>query len=479
MKLHFHTYPNRTDHLFDRQTRSAQEAQDTDHAAIADSGTPITDEHLKTLLPEIPNRPASPFTYPRPSAERSDYVGFKRFHIVSQHSADTEHGQLSKEYAYGDLSDTDDINAFLAQLDRLSPEQRNKLEHIKPSKSLLSIAERLDDEALSQLADILIDAGSTPIFSEQRRNQVPDQLVDALAALSDDVLGDTIATLASLREQGASYQAPTSPVSLDEHGQEHLLMASYDREKFWKHKINQPVEEIELLHTFSDLLISGKFKGDDLSTLNTHLQQSTFEQSRGILDMATVIKPFEKHSMLEMLDEADKDSEPNIFAYLSQQVDLSAHRQYYQSENNDMVVQQDLPPSDSDRGRLYSDILTAYDEYGLGWINDALEHVADTPPQIQRQLWSQLLDDAAQFEDQFIRSDALESWANQAITPILHAFHDQQIERIREFNSEREVPDYLGNLTYFGSMRQATISATDTTESIQSRAVNNNHSGEE
>ncbi|TMP28126.1 hypothetical protein CWB99_01455 [Pseudoalteromonas rubra] len=461
MKLHFHSNAGKA--AMASQSRIAENSQEiSEHiqnqvlSAGAPDDTPLNDAQFTILQPAQGNDFASAFTYPRPNAQLPDYIGFKRFHITSQEMTKNEHGQLSTQYAYGDLTDKDDINAFLAQLDRLPPEQRNKLEHIKPSKSLLSLAERLDDDALSQLADILISAGNTSIFAQEKRNHVPDELVEALSSLPDDILHDTMQTFASLTEQGDTYQAPTSPVGVDEKGRERILMTSSDRDKYWKHQLAQPPEDLQLLHSYTDLLISGKFKGDDLSTLNTHLQESTFSQSRGILDMANVIKPFEKHSMLAMLDEADKESEHNVFAYLSQQVDLSAHRQYYQTEKNDVVVQQDLPPSESDRGRLYSDILTAYDEYGLGWINDALEHTAGTPPQIQQQLWGQLLDDAEHFNEQFVRSDALESWASLAIPPLLQAFHDKQIDDIRDYNSERILPDFLGNLTFLGGMKHAT-----------------------
>ncbi|WP_054015520.1 hypothetical protein [Pseudoalteromonas sp. R3] len=461
MKLHFHSDASKA--AITSQSRPPQSSQEIPEqiqnqvlSASTPDDTPLNDAQFTILQSVQGNDFASVFTYPRPHTQLPDYIGFKRFHITSQEMTKNEHGQLSTQYAYGDLTDKDDINAFLAQLDRLPPEQRNKLEHIKPSKSLLSLAERLDDDALSQLADILIDAGNTSIFALEKRSHVPDELVEALSSLPDDILYDTLQTFASLAEQGDTYQAPTSPVGVDEKGRERILMTSSDRDKYWQYELAQPPENLQLLHSYTDLLISGKFKGDDLSTLNTHLQESTFSQSRGILDMANVIKPFEKHSMLAMLNEADKESENNVFAYLSQQVDLSAHRQYYQTEKNDVVVQQDLPPGESDRGRLYSDILTAYDEYGLGWINDALEHTAGTPPQIQQQLWGQLLDDAEHYNEQFVRSDALESWASFAIPPLLQAFHDRQIDDIRDYNSERILPDYLGNLTFLGGMKHAT-----------------------
>lgn len=379
----------------------------------------------------------------------SRFVGMRHYRIQS---SAIEMGNPNKErtYQYGDLTETDDINAFLDQLERLSGDQKLMFEHVKPTKELLELATKLTDEELGQLAEFMVEVSQYD-FLQNKSSKLAERLIPALNDLSADALSSSIGAMKSLLENGQSYKKNPPPVGLDDRGLENVLFTASEDGMDFKAGYLAANADTELSKRYAELLITGKMSDEQTVQFNTHLSQSSFEQTRGMVDMASLIKTHQIDDMLAMFNDVDKDAEQDLFAYLGEQVNYQAHRQYYQTESGDYVAQQDDIASESDRRSLYKNVLKAYNEFGVGWINDALKEMEGSPAQIQKELWSKLLADKDEMPEQFSKSDALEQWAVNNVDNAESKFHFNQVMKIHEFNQTRYFPERLGTLTFYAS----------------------------
>ncbi|MBB1335023.1 MULTISPECIES: hypothetical protein [Pseudoalteromonas] len=380
----------------------------------------------------------------------SSYIGMNRYRVTS--STTINIGEPIKEptYRYGDFTDPDDINAFLDQVDRLEGEHKFMFQHLKPTQELLDLVQKMSDEELAVFSQFVVTTSSYHFGTENNNNSA--QLISSLSKLSDDALSSTLATMDKLLQQGNDYKKPVSPLGENEHGNERVEMISMPEAINWfKSNYKANSAKYELANDYTNLLIEKNLSEDQLMQLNDHLSDSTLTQSSGIIDMMSLVKNHQTDDVLAMLNEVDKDQEPNLFSYLAQQTNYQANKQYYQMDNGKFVAQQDNISSDSNRRELYNNILNAYNDIGMGWINDALEQFTGSPAQIQNELWQTLLDDKEKMPEQFTRSDSVEAWAINNIARIEGAFHVTQMNKIYDYNSERLVPELIGDLTFYSS----------------------------
>jgi len=258
--------------------------------------------------------------------------------------------------------------------------------------------------------------------------------------------------MGELVQQGNDYIKPMSPIGEDEQGNERLVMISMAENINWfKSNYKANSAKYVLANDYTNLLIEKNLSEDQLMQLNDHLSDSTLTQSSGIIDMISLVKNHQTDDVLAMFNEVDKDSEANLLHYLAQQTNYQANKQYYQMDNGRFIAQQDNISSDSNRRELYSNILNAYNDIGMGWINDTLEQFTGTPAQIQNELWQTLLDHKEKLPEQFTRSDSVEAWAINNIARIEGAFHVKQMNKIYDYNSERLVPNLIAKLSFFSS----------------------------
>lgn len=380
----------------------------------------------------------------------SSYLGMKNHNIVSSNTINMGEPITQPSYRYGDFTDHDDINAFLDQVDRLDGELKNMFQHLRPTPELLELVQKMSDEELTAFTQFAVKT-SSHLFGIENRN-ISEQLILSLSKLSDDALSSTIATMGELLQQGNEYKKPVSPIGENENGNETLVMISMPENINWfKSNYSANTAKYELADNYADLLIEKTFSEGQLIQLNDHLSESTLEQSSSIIDMMSLLKTHQNDDVLTMLNDVDKDSEPNLLDYLAQQTNYQANKQYYQMDNGKFVAQQDNISSDSNRRELYNNILNAYNDIGMGWINDALEQFTGTPAQIQNELWQTLIDDKEKLPEQFTRSDSVEAWALKNIARIENVFHVAQMNKIYDYNSERLIPDLIGDLTFFSS----------------------------
>lgn len=378
------------------------------------------------------------------------YIGMNRYRVTS--STTINIGEPIKEptYRYGDFTDPDDINAFLDQVDRLEGEHKFMFQHLKPTQELLDLVQKMSDEELAVFSQFVVTTSSYHFGTENNNSSA--QLISSLSKLSDDALSSTLATMGELVQQGNDYIKPMSPIGEDEQGNERLVMISMAENINWfKSNYKANTAKFELTKNYANLLIEKNLSEDQLMQLNDHLSASTLEQSNSIIDMMNLVKTHQNDDVLAMLNEVDKDSEANLLHYLAQQTNYQANKQYYQMDNGRFIAQQDNISSDSNRRELYNTILNAYNDIGMGWINDTLEQFTGTPAQIQNELWQTLLDHKEKLPEQFTRSDSVEAWAINNIARIEGAFHVKQMNKIYDYNSERLVPDLIGQLTFYSS----------------------------
>ncbi|KZN54215.1 hypothetical protein [Pseudoalteromonas luteoviolacea] len=352
-------------------------------------------------------------------------------------------------FQYGELTEKSDIDAFLAQKDRLSSDGQIRFSFIKPSKELLELSERLNDDELEKLAEVLTSA---PRYNEYT-NLISDHsedIISTLSTLSDDLLSSSLDVMAHLVQQNKAHDRtpPFTPEGLlSEDGIESpLLRVEYG-----------PFEDLGLrelndysshLMQYVKLLDNNKMHDGQLLELNQHISQGDFATNAGIVDMAITIKPFEQDSFFAMLQEVDKSNSENIFAMLGQQTDKWAHTQYFMTEDQEFVVHHDEDTNESERRDLHKNVLEAYENKGLSWMNEVIELTFDTPAATHGDMWKQLLHDVENHPDGFIHSDSIEVWAENNIDTIKQNFVQQQIQKIYEFNLDLPVPYQLGELKY-------------------------------
>ncbi|MDK1287325.1 hypothetical protein [Pseudoalteromonas umbrosa] len=352
-------------------------------------------------------------------------------------------------FQYGELTEQSDIDAFLAQKDRLSSDGQIRFSFVKPTKELLNLSQRLNDDELEKLAEVLTSA---PRYNEYT-NLISDHsedIVSTLSTLSDDVLSSSLDVMAHLVQQNKAHDRtpPFTPEGLlSEDGIESpLLRVEYG-----------PFEDLGLrelndysshLMQYVKLLDNNKMHDGQLLELNQHISQGDFVTNAGFVDMAITIKPFEQDSFFAMLQEVDKSNSENIFAMLGQQTDKWAHTQYFMTEDQEFVVHHDEDTNESERRDLHKSVLEAYENKGLSWMNEVIELTFDTPAATHGDMWKQLLHDVENHPDGFIHSDSIEVWAENNIDTIKQNFVQQQLQKIYAFNLDLSVPYQLGELKY-------------------------------
>lgn len=381
------------------------------------------------------------------------FFGMRHYRIMPS-AIDMSDPHKERTYQYGDLTDVDEINAFLDQLDRLDGDHRVMFEHLKPSKELLSLAEKLSDEELEQFTEFMVEISRPSFIANSRNTDLPDRLISTLNSFSDDTISSSVKAMTAVLDQGKAYKASTSPISDNEYSSEQLSFVSY--KEGLDLRAGYLVENAgnEFAKDFATLLNSKKLSEEQLVDVNRHIGMSSFEQSRGILDMAATVSKQYLDDVITLLAEVDKSDQANVFAYLGQQVNYQAHRQYYQLENGDMVIQQDDITGKSKRRNLYENVLTAHKDNGLKWVNDAIKEFEGTPAQIQNEAWQKLLDDKAADPDSFLEPEPLQAWAIRNLGGIEKGLLEEQTVKIMKFNSERLLPDLIVGLKFITSGNQ-------------------------
>ncbi|KZN36762.1 hypothetical protein N480_15950 [Pseudoalteromonas luteoviolacea S2607] len=357
--------------------------------------------------------------------------------------------EFKKDYRLGELTNKAEVEDFLAQVDRLPPEQRHKFQHLKPTRELLELTKKLSDEDLAKFADVIV---ATATFDPKtgRFNNISQDLIQQFNTMSEEVLSSAINTMSHLLEQGQAYDfsSPSPPLGiLDDEGREDALLTRYDE----GHNILSQsfgMQKTANVHRYATLLLDNKLSDGQLLELNAHLDEGDFQTNVGIVDMAKTIKPYQQDSFFAMLNETDKSNTQNIFALVSKQLDWREHKHYLQSDTGEFAVNHDSLTSDSERQTLYSNMLKAYDEVGLSWMNEVIDLTHDVPAKTQSAIWQTLMADLEENPNAFIHSDSIERWVNTNLDAFVHGFVEQQIKDIRNFNQELESPFHLPGLSY-------------------------------
>ncbi|MBQ4812238.1 hypothetical protein J8M20_12855 [Pseudoalteromonas luteoviolacea] len=364
-------------------------------------------------------------------------------------------GEFNKSYRFGELTEEAEIDDFLAQVDRLPPEQRHKFQHLKPTQELLELTKKLSDEDLAKFADVIV---ATHSFDPKTGtfNNISEDLITQFNSMSEEVLSSTINTMSNLFEQGQKHDFSPYPPPvgiLDEEGREDPLLARYDKD----HSIlaqSFGMQKTANVHRYATLLLDNKLSDGQLLELNGHIAEGDFQTNVGIVDMAKSIKPYQQDSFFSMLSETDKSNQQNVFALISKQLDWREHKHYLQADTGEYAVNHDSLTSDRERQSLYANMLKAYDEVGLSWMNEAIEYTFDAPAKSQSAIWQALMTDLEEKPDDFIHSDSIERWVTNNLDTIVHGFIEQQIKDVRKFNQEQEFPHHLSGLSYVNIEKQ-------------------------
>ncbi|WP_440053926.1 hypothetical protein ACSLBF_13755 [Pseudoalteromonas sp. T1lg65] len=353
------------------------------------------------------------------------------------------------KYQYGRLTDLDDIEAFLTHQDRLDKDKSEILRNYIPSKEYLTLLDKMDDDTLNKFVDMMSSAFNVEGFFIEKTQDKAQELIATMSQMSEEQIVDTINTLSKLAEKeqaAAPSQVPKLllPGGSVENVLFHRFSKSAQSERLWQYSF----ENNKQVDKYVDLLSSGKFSEEDLQEINHHLRESPYDQSKGILDMAMVIKKNDHQPFIEMLSSADELSENNVFSYVSQQLDIDEHTSAYKSTEGGHVFLTDSLPDDSERQRLYSQLINAFENQGMGWMEDTIEHIKEKPPQVQADIWKTLNKEVLEKPEQFNKTDSIESWMELHLASFTREFEQKQIKALYKMADEADVPINLGLLTW-------------------------------
>ncbi|MBQ4880450.1 hypothetical protein J8M21_24940 [Pseudoalteromonas luteoviolacea] len=386
--------------------------------------------------------------YPEPQPELYDpYMRAKKHkvQIIDMSNSGTNN---APQYGYGDLTELEDIDAFLTHEDRLSTEQKDILRAHIPSKELLSIMDKMDDETLEQFVGVLAKSFRLDSFMGAGFNKDKSQeLISLLSSMSEEEIQDTVSTLAALSEQEEENVRMFIALDTDfDHSE--TLFKPFSEAANYKQLERENLHFAKLTHQYVDLLSKNRYSQGEMTSINQHLKESTREQSIGIMEMANHVKNNDRTSFLSMLEEADKGSENNIFSYVSKLVDLKEYTSGYESSNGGHVLFTDKMETESERRDMYSNLIDAYEKQGVGWMQDVIEHTHETPPQIQSDIWKKINDTIEDNPALFEKSDSVETWMKINLSSIQRDFENQQIDQIYDAAQEMELPIDIGRLTW-------------------------------
>ncbi|ASD67180.1 hypothetical protein WLQ65_02995 [Pseudoalteromonas piscicida] len=399
----------------------------------------------------------SPVSYDRDFMRNFEFrmLGMKSYGIHREHIGTDENGRVYKD-TYGDFEGREKIDEFLAIFDRLDEEQQIKFAHFKPTESLLDVANRLTDEELGQLTDFIVQSLKVNSFG-QRGEDYSEKLIDKLSSMSDDLLTDTVKTMSSLMEQAENkfFSDPALPAYLlDEDGRADMDLTVREADFFDQFNAYGDMNN-QLLNDYAKFIIDNKFSDGDLLDLNAHLANSDFDTSRGMLDMATLVKANDRTTFIEMLNEVDTREPNNLFARLSKLNYENENTEYFRTDNREYVKFKGTPADDNEKSRLYNQLIKAYENQGLGWMNDVMEQSEDMPVRAELNMWLAILEDVEENPDAFKRSDSVESWMEGNLAGIVNDYYQGIKEKVFAHNEE------LDNFLNMSMLERIELDATE------------------
>ncbi|MCF2856397.1 hypothetical protein L1286_02855 [Pseudoalteromonas sp. SMS1] len=424
-----------------------------DHAAHKKINTPISpaNEHSDYVVTfESPEEHANRAANLEATLARPTFFGFGQSYLAP-HVTITGLGtdNLNQSFQFGELTDKAEIDDFIAQANRLPPTQRHKFQHLKPTQALLALTKKLSDEDLAKFADIVVN---TTEFNPKtnRFNNLSETLIDKFNHMSEETLKSALHTMSHLLEQGeandfSSYAPPAG--ILDAEGRENALLNRYDKNH---HPFARSfgMETRANLVQYANMLLDNTLSDGQLLELNAHIDESNYETNVGIIDMAKTIRPFEQGNFFAMLNDVDKTHNTNVFSLVSKQLDWREHKHYLQTSSREYVINHDALTSEGDRKALYSNMLNAYEQVGLDWMNEVSALTFDAPPKSQLDIWHTLMEDLAQHPKSFMRSDSLQSWVDRNVGILVQRFAEQQVADIHRYNDALDSPFNLSGLSF-------------------------------
>ncbi|MDK1286241.1 hypothetical protein [Pseudoalteromonas umbrosa] len=386
--------------------------------------------------------------YPAPQPDLYDPYMRAKKHKVQVIDMSSGGANKAPQYRYGELTKLEDIDAYLTHEDRLTTEQKDLLRTHVPSKELLSLMDKMDDETLNQFVDVLAKSFRLDSFMGAGFNkEKSEELISLLSSMSEEDIQNTVSTLAALSEQEEENVRMFIALDTDfDHSE--TLFKTFSEAANYKQLERENLHFAKLTHQYVDLLSKNRYSQGEMTSINQHLKESTREQSMGIMDMANHVKNNDRSSFLSMLDESDKSNENNIFSYASKLVDLEEYTSGYDSSHGGHVLFTDRMETESERRNMYSNLIDAYEKQGVGWMQDVIEHTHETPPQIQSDIWKNINDTIEDNPALFEKSDSVEAWMEINLSSIQREFENQQIDQIYDAVEEMELPIDIGRLTW-------------------------------
>ncbi|WP_223192052.1 hypothetical protein [Pseudoalteromonas piscicida] len=275
--------------------------------------------------------------------------------------------------------------------------------------------------------------------------------------MSDDLLTDTVKTMSSLMEQAENkfFSDPALPAYLlDEDGRADMDLTVREADFFDQFNAYGDMNN-QLLNDYAKFIIDNKFSDGDLLDLNAHLANSDFDTSRGMLDMATLVKANDRTTFIEMLNEVDTREPNNLFARLSKLNYENENTEYFRTDNREYVKFKGTPADDNEKSRLYNQLIKAYENQGLGWMNDVMEQSEDMPVRAELNMWLAILEDVEENPDAFKRSDSVESWMEGNLAGIVNDYYQGIKEKVFAHNEE------LDNFLNMSMLERIELDATE------------------
>jgi len=320
------------------------------------------------------------------------------------------------EQTFGQLNGKDKIDEYLMMTDRLNIEQNDKMKYIRPSQDWLDLADKLTDEELNDLVDIMYDI-SESVFLETRSSKEIDDIVAKLNALSPEELTSAVRTMTHLSGEVEIGKSSDKPLRFGR--------ATGDSASI------SPLRHLkgEMLRDYSKLMFSDELSENERSTVNEHLLNMDYAAAGGLISSVEQMQGESKQQLFSLLSEHDTEELMEVFSYLGNLANKTSFISQYEIENENgrKELATVFDPSDGRNQRLLiKSILNVEQTNGLDTVNEFIKQTSKETDQVQSNVWQKISESADESPNSLTTGyvSLLLQQANEEVVTI----HDKQMK---------------------------------------------------
>jgi len=338
------------------------------------------------------------------------------FHASGNNYQSIKIDQITGERQWGSLKGENNIDAFDQIRKRLNVEQNKKMSYITPSQDWLELADKLSDEELNDLVDIIYDI-SDSVFLENESGEEVEFIVSQLNALSEEELSSSIATMAHLRDQAEIgknfYQRP------ERYGK------VTDVDDFIAASPIFHYEEGDLLREYSTLMFSSELSDDERSTVNEHLLNMDYAAAGGLISSTAQVEDDSKQQLFSLLSGHETEELMEVFSYLGNLANKDTFTSQYEIEDEEgkQSLATVFDPVDGVNQKLLIESLFNVEQTsGLDTVKEFIRQTVEYTDQVQSNAWQKIAESSEESTHSLSKED-IDLLLNQASEEVTSKHH--------------------------------------------------------